>query len=712
MEITTQHRSTLRHGWHFGFKSAITIFLVTLLAISTCSVRATTFYVAPNGEDTNPGTQDKPFVSLSGARDAVRTLKQSGSISGPISIIVREGDYRLSASFTLDAQDTGTPDAPVTWQAAGPDTRLYGGIKLSGEAFVPVTDPDVLSRLDPQARDQVRQVDLKAAGISNIGQPLDCYRSSPDMPELFFNDERCPVACWPNEGWATVARIIDSGSIPRDNDTEQRGGVFQYEGDRPQRWRVEDGVWLKGFWCYDWFDQTIRVKSIDPEQRLITLAAPATYGIKQGNPAPRRYKALNLLEELDRPGEYYIDRTAGILYLWPPADLASARIVLSTLKAPLVLLDHTSHVTLRGFIIEAGLGDGIEVRDGSDNRIEMCQVRNMRFIGIRVLGGTEHRVVGTQIHDTGTGGLLLEGGDRKTLTPAGHQALDNQIWRFSCHQLTYTPGITLSGVGNRAAHNLIYDAPHEAISIRGNDHVFELNVIHHVVTGTDDAGALYKGRDPSCRGNMIRFNFWHDIGSPLGHGTAAVYFDDGDGGDTVFGNVFLRCGYSGRGSFGTVFSHGGHDNLAENNLFIDCDRALGSAPWSDERWENAIEGKDQSGWQKKLLEDVDITQPPYTTHYPELVGFMQPQPGQVRVNRANNNVLVRCRDATKGNWTFDPTSLWSTDADPGFIDAEHDNYQLRDDAEVFKHLPSFEPIPFNRIGPRKALHIGSVEPTP
>ena len=209
-----------------------------------------------------------------------------------------------------------------------------------------------------------------------------------------------------------------------------------------------------------------------------------------------------------------------------------------------------------------------------------------------------------------------------------------------------------------------------AVSIHGNDHLFELNVVHDVCTASDDAGALYKGRNPSCRGNVIRYNFWHDIGSPMGHGTAAVYFDDGDGGDTVFGNIFLRCGHPGRGSFGTVFSHGGHDNVAENNIFIECQRALGSAPWNDERWKQAVEGGAGCDWQERLLEEVDITKPPYTTRYPGLVGFMDPQPGQVRVNRARNNVLVRCGQTSSGNWKYAPEEIWATDADPGFVDAD------------------------------------------
>ena len=233
---------------------------------------------------------------------------------------------------------------------------------------------------------------------------------------------------------------------------------------------------------------------------------------------------------------------------------------------------------LRGFTVEASLADGIDVVAGHDVCIQACEIRNTRELGVSVTGGVKNRVEDCDIHDTGTGGIVLAGGDRRTLTPGGHEAVNNHIWRFSALKLTYSQAIQLEGVGNRAAHNLIHDVPHEAIGIVGNDHVFEYNVVHHVCSETDDSGAMHKGRNPSCRGNIYRYNFWYDIGRPMGHGTAAIYFDDGDGGDIVFGNIFLRCGDPGRGSFGTVFSHGGRDNLAENNIFIACKRAIGLRP--------------------------------------------------------------------------------------------------------------------------------------
>ena len=164
------------------------------------------------------------------------------------------------------------------------------------------------------------QTDLREIGAKELGSYPDRFRGAPAVPELFFNDQRMTLARWPNEGWATIAKIVDGGLACRVTATQPpRPGTFEYSGDRPARWNVEAGVWLLGYWCFDWYEETIKVQAIDRDKRQITLARPTVYGIKQGNPSPRRYRALNLLEELDQPGEYYLDRASGRLYFWPPA---------------------------------------------------------------------------------------------------------------------------------------------------------------------------------------------------------------------------------------------------------------------------------------------------------------------------------------------------------------------------------------------------------
>ncbi len=678
----------------------------------SAALTAAELFVAESGSDANPGSFEAPFASLERARDEIRKMKAASKLPPEgVAVQVRGGFYALSKSFVLEAQDSGSPEAPIRYMGfKGEKPLLSGGAKIQPSAFKPVSDSNTLERLDASVRGQVLQASLQELGFPELkAYPLK-FNGSPAIPELFFNDRRMTLARWPNEGWATVAKILSSGTEPGDPSGGKSLPSFEYSGDRPQRWRLEEGVWLLGYWSFDWSSEAIKVKAIDTAQRRIELAGNHWYGLKQGNPSPRRYRAVNLLEELDAPGEYYIDVKAKTLFFLPPAPMDGAKIVLSSLNAPLICVKGASDIVIQGFTLEASLGDGLAIKGGRSVSVQSCEVRNARVLGIDVDGGYAHRVEACDIHDTGEGGLRLKGGDRKTLEPARHEALNNHIWLFSIHKQTYANAIEMLGAGSRAAHNLIHDAPHQAVSVNGNDHIFEYNIVHDVCAETDDCGAFYKGRNPSCRGNILRFNFWYNIGSPMGHGNAAVYFDDGDGGELVFGNVFFRCGYPGRGSFGSIFSHGGHDILAENNVFIECKRALGSAPWNDARWRKAImtDGKDGWNWQTKLLKDVDVTKPPYTVRYPELAGFMDPQPGQPRVNCAKRNLIAMCADISSGSWQLKPGENLVVGGDPGFVDAGHGDFRLKPDAEVFKALPGFQPIPFEKIG----LYADALRPNP
>ena len=665
------------------------------------------FHVDPLGDDAGPGSAAKPFATLERARDAVRAAKAQGPLTGGAEVVLHAGRYTPRAKFAFSAEDSGLAGAPVVYTAApGAEVSINGVRVLPAAAFKTLDDAALRAQLEPAAQSQVLCADLNALGVPKTPPPKDSFRMPFPVQELFFNGQRMTLACWPNEGWATIKTIIDPGTMRNNGSVsdsadpnkprpkENRGGVFTYEGDRPSRWHPEQGLWLHGFWCFDWYEDVIRVAAIDPVKHEITLKVAHTYGVRAGNPSPRRWRAVNVFEELDRPGEYYIDQAANRLYFWPPGPLAGARITLATREEPLLALAGVDHLVLRGLTFEETQGDALHVHDCRQVSIEGCCLRNIRKQAIHMDGGESNRIFACDIHDTGTGGIYLGGGDRKTLKPAGHVVENTHIWNFSVHQLTYASALQLAGVGNSARHNLIHDAPHQAISVSGNDQVFEYNVVHDVCVSADDAAAFYKGRNPSCRGNMLRYNYWYAIGSPRGHGNAAIYFDDGDGGDTVFGNIFYRCGDPGKGAFGTVFSHGGHGNLAENNIFIECKRALGSSPWNDKRWKDFIAAP---LWQTRLLKEVDITQAPYTTRYPELVGFMNPQPGAVRDNIARRNLLVRCGDVKSGRWDTNGVNFVTHD-DPGFVnDATHD-FRLKPDAVAFTRIPGFKPLPFEKMG--------------
>jgi parallel beta helix pectate lyase-like protein len=659
--------------------------LLTLLVPRAAEASALELHVATSGSDDNPGTEAAPYASLAAARNAARNA------DGAVTVWVHDGLYAISESVRLLAPDGGGPMAPIHYRAKNPGkARLSGGRVLEPAAFAMATNEARLARIPKVAHGSVVWTDLKARGFADQGAYPDNFRTALAVPELFFNGERMTVARWPNKGWATIEKVVESGPAPWRKHASDALGAFTFSGDHAARWARVDQLWLEGYWCFDWAAETIRVRSVDPDTRRITLAARHVYGLGSGNPAPRRYRAVNLLEELDQPGEYYIDRGRGqhTLYFWPPAPLPGAEIVLSQATEPLLALQDASHLTFSGFVLEYCVGTALTVAGGSNVRIAGCTIRNAGQSGLEIDGGTNHTVQSCDIHHNGTGGLHIQGGERKTLTRSGHRVVNNRIYQVSERMRTAAYNIRVGGVGVTLANNEIHDAPHQAILLSGNDHLFELNNIHHVGVASDDCGAFYMGRNPSDRGTMIRHNYWHEIGSAMTHGSCAIYFDDGDGGQTVHGNVFYQA--SG-GRFGAVFCHGGHDNLVSNNIFIECDQAIGAAPWNDANWKQWL---GEPLWQTRLLQEVDITAPPFTDRYPQLHGYFTPQ--GLRMNRAERNVAVRCNNFVVGNWDID--HCFVTQEDPGFVDRESQNFSLREDAALFERIPGFEPIPFKNIG--------------
>ena len=650
----------------------------------------TAFYVAMDGDDTNPGTVAAPFATLVRARNAIRAFASGhGLPQGGVTVWVQDGDYPFSQSLQLSAEDSGTAESPIVYCAvhAG-KVRIFGGRQLPTQAFKPLAAGDS-DQIPDEVSDKVWSIDLKSLGLNEYGQFPDAFRSAVAVPELFFEDKRMTLAQWPNDGWAEVATVIESGPAPWRNYESDALGVFEFAGDRPNRWMKAKDVWLEGYWCFDWACETIRVGSIDLDKRNITLAKPHVYGIGSGNPAPRRYRAINLLEELDALGEYYLDREEGVLFFLPPGPLDNARIVLSVLSEPLIQATEVSHISFQGFTIETSVGNGLTLSDCRNVALVGCTVRNTGLDGIVVEGGDGCLIESCNVYDIGACGVIIGGGDRKTLAPSNHKVINNHIHHVSRRMRTHGYNIQLNGVGVLMAHNLIEDAPHQAIGLAGNDHIIELNEINRVGMDSDDCGAFYMGRNPSERGNIIRYNYWRHIGSDYAHGSCAIYFDDGTGGQTVHGNVFYKAA---GGNFGAVFIHGGHDNVVTNNIFIECSRAIGAAPWNADQWKEWLEG---DLWRTRLHEEVSITTPPYTERYPSLKDFMLSYK-MLRLNYAERNLAVKCDSFSSGNWA--ENNCISVQHDPGFVDAESMNFNLRDDAEVLVKLKDFEKIPFDEMG--------------
>jgi len=733
-----------------------TVLLLSLLFFSGMLRAQTTgdvFYVSPAGHDEwsgllpspNQNNTDGPFATLKRARDAARALRNTGK-DVPVTVFLRGGTYQLRSSLTFDQRDSGTRGKLTVWRSYPNElVVITGGSTVPSSG--PITDSSVGRRLNPIVAPHVIQLNLGASGISNYG--MITPRGGPPL-ELFFQGKRMTPARWPNEGWLRIADVPQTGpkrfheGLEREKRFDgipigRHYGRITYSGSRPSTWSTENEVYVHGYWTFDWSDSYQRVQSIDTLRHELTLAEPHhSYGYTKN----QRFRFLNILEELDSPGEWYLDRRSGMIYFWPPSPPHAGDIIVSVLEQPLITIDSTSYLELRDLHFECSRGRGVVLNDCHATIIGGCDFRNLGGDAVVIAGGTENGVRGCDISDVALGGIRLGGGDRKTLTPGHNYANNNHIHHYSTWLRTGQYAAFIEGVGQTLDHSLIHDAPFEAIYLRGNDHLVEYNEVHHVCQETGDAGALHTGRDWTWRGNVIRYNYFHHLLGPGLHGVMGVYLDDFSSGFTVFGNLFYQAGRA-------SFIGGGRDNTFENNLYVDCAPSVHvdarGLSWAGYYFNGGYPVLFQ------LMDSVHFDRPPYSTRYPELLALYVDSPAVPKHNRVVRNVSyggrwidlydfysynfasavtmtdnviadsVICRRRAEGQKGWDPyyldidtregfVALTRDDQDikkefsgnlflatnPGIRDPEHGDFSLAKGSPALTF--GFKPLPLEKIG--------------
>ncbi len=480
---------------------------------------------------------------------------------------------------------------------------------------------------------------------------------------------------------------------------------FSYEGDRPARWTQAKDAWVDGYWSETWAQFHLPIATIDVGNRNITLVnKPASYGMK----ADRPWYAYNLLEEITQPGEWYVDRTTGILYLWPPSGFgASSDVVVSLTDKPLFALNKTTNISFRDLTLEATRTGLINITAGKNVTLANLVLRNSGSHSASV-SGESCLISRCTFSGAGNTAIRLIGGDRKSLMPGAIRMEDCDVSHFARFVRSGQTGVDIEGCGNILRNNHIHDTAQSAIDFKGNDHLIELNDVHDVCLITTDASALYSGRDWGARGNIVRNNFIHRLHSIFNADLNGVYLDDCASGIRVEGNLIYDIAGAG------IKAGGGRDSLLVNNLLIQCGYGLyadsRALEWQSKGFPSNIPGDSWNLLEK--LKNLGYQQEPWASRFPECAAI----PNDWNTILAQPHWLHPEGTIFSGNvgwknfrWSYATTDTLSRfkdishnieDQDPLFVDEAGGDLTLKSASPVLA-IPGFQAIPFKQIGIRK-----------
>ena len=523
--------------------SGVLATMVLSWGLAAGSGASTEFHVAPNGNDawsgklSEPNTDgtDGPFATPARARDAVRQLERTGESAGPVAVWLRGGTYYLDEPLRLDARDSGTAAGPVVYRAYKGESKkpiLAGGMRITGWSRY---KGDILQAAVPE---------LKGTKWK--------------LRQLFFNGKRQTRARCPNfdpddplyGGWAFAEEVFPKNKKPTPSwraDTRTfryDPTVFTREWANPHHGEIFVFPWL----C--WGNDIIPIKGVDRKKGTMTLTRPAWNTLMVGN----RFYVENILEELDRPGEWCLDPETGTVCFWPPGGSLDGGEVTIPVNDRLIELKGTpdkpvEHVHIEGLTLtqtrSLSLVRGYAVQsDGFALYLENarhCRIAGNLFdqVGgdaIRLENANAHNeIVDNEIAYAGAQGICFHSNGKGT-THTWHKnveklremadgmpvALGNLISRNHIHHCgtieKHGAGIfsfRINAVDNVISHNWIHDVPRYGIALQvglgGN--VIEYNDIHRSSLETADTGGIetnrwfvLKERPEFAKGNVIRFN--------------------------------------------------------------------------------------------------------------------------------------------------------------------------------------------------------------
>lgn len=338
---------------------------------------------------------------------------------------------------------------------------------------------------------------------------------------------------------------------------------------------------------YDYLYMRLPIENIDKDNKQITLGVDEAHGLNVANErkTSQRWKVFNVLEELDTPTEWFIDKNTMKLYYYPPEKNNSSVLEISKLKSSMIEIKNADNIAFEGIRFENTRANAISAQNVENIAISGCTFKNIGVDALSFTGTVSAQTdkdywqrqnvdaaYNCEVSDNiffniGGHAVVMDGGNVDTLTP-GNNVIKNNIFNRCAQTIKNYEAIQLLGCGNSLLNNNISCASFQAIRHYGNDHVISYNEIYNVIQETDDCGAIYCGRNTVQRGTVISYNYLHDLYStetlPFGHQTA-IYWDDNQTGMKAEYNIIKDVNIN-------IYTNG-IDNNFSNNTSINIKKA-------------------------------------------------------------------------------------------------------------------------------------------
>ena len=680
------------------------------------SIISPNLYVANWGNDRNPGTETEPFATLERAKRAVRSFRQN--VPKPVTVFVREGTYYFTSPLVFTHDDSGTDLQPVTYAAyPGETPTISGGTKLEVQWEV--------------FRDGI----MKCSVTSGI-----------EFNQLFIDGKRLMRARYPN--FDPEKPLVGEGGYLNTAGTGDREIIYDPETFTSKKWTSPKDAVVHIFPGSYWNNFQYRIESVDWDRHVIKLGKGGFQTALLENPDDffgtkleegSHFFVDNVFEELDFPGEWYLDQENSILYYKPPAgqNLSGAVVeigllnnlieVRGTRQKPIRHLNfkgfrftHTRATFLDEYITPSngdwGIynGGAIYMEGTEDCAVENCFFDAVGGNGIYISHHARRiRVYGNKFTYTGESAVCLAGKshiiENESLicpfcgTPGywdfGPDPEDYPAYCLIANNLMHhigvygkqTAGVFMAiSLKNRVSHNHIYQTPRSAICMNDpfwGGHIIEYNHIHETVKETDDHGPI---------NSWGRGHYWC-----VGHYGGEIYHDPGDTKrdakfttsiryNLIRENVtdFLPYGAS---NLGIDMDDGSSNFHVYNNLVIGA--GVQNRDGSHRIVENNIfinpnrgisyhVGYTNSG--DKFVRNIVVQNTEWPFYYILLQTDQAPWVDEIDYNIFSGTAAFSSSAKDFEEWQklgFDKHSLFT---DPMFVDPANGDYRVRDGSEALK----------------------------